>query len=64
MQCPHCEHRWMYKGNSEYYITCPQCHTKTQRETLEKTLLENLYLPPLPPQPEEERHKRRKYKII
>jgi len=30
VKCPNkeCEHEWEYKGNSKFYITCPQCHKK------------------------------------
>jgi ssDNA-binding Zn-finger/Zn-ribbon topoisomerase 1 len=26
MKCPKCKKVWNYKGKSEYYVTCPQCH--------------------------------------
>ena len=26
--CQHCDYRWDYQGESEYYATCPRCHYK------------------------------------
>jgi len=28
VKCNHCTYTWEYKGNSEYYITCPHCRYK------------------------------------
>jgi len=25
-RCPRCNHKWIYKGKSKYYITCPFCY--------------------------------------
>ena len=32
IKCHHCEHEWEYKGNSDYYATCPNCHYKVNIE--------------------------------
>jgi len=26
--CPKCNHKWEYKGDSDYYLTCPRCYNK------------------------------------
>jgi DNA-directed RNA polymerase subunit RPC12/RpoP len=28
VNCRHCGYTWQYKGNSEYYCTCPRCLSK------------------------------------
>jgi len=28
VECYHCGHRWVYKGRSKIYVTCPQCLRK------------------------------------
>ena len=28
LKCNHCNHEWNYKGNSDYYVTCPRCYKK------------------------------------
>lgn len=25
INCKRCGHRWTYKGNSVYYVSCPRC---------------------------------------
>ena len=32
MKCKYCKHQWDYKGNSEYYVTCPRCYNKIKIE--------------------------------
>ena len=32
MKCHRCKHEWEYKGSSDFYITCPNCYSKTKRE--------------------------------
>jgi hypothetical protein len=26
--CQRCNHIWNYKGEKEYYVSCPNCYTK------------------------------------
>lgn len=28
LRCLKCKHRWNYKGDSNYYVTCPRCYNK------------------------------------
>lgn len=28
VKCNKCFHEWEYKGDSQYYVTCPYCYTK------------------------------------
>ena len=30
--CHNCGHEWNYKGNSEFYATCPSCYYKVNLE--------------------------------
>jgi len=30
LECPRCGHTWKYRGKSEYYTSCPKCHTKVK----------------------------------
>jgi len=32
--CHHCQYRWDYRGESEYYATCPRCYYKVKVPTL------------------------------
>jgi len=25
IKCNHCKYEWEYKGESKYYVTCPNC---------------------------------------
>jgi len=25
MKCQNCKYEWEYKGQSDYYVTCPRC---------------------------------------
>lgn len=29
---PQCRHKWIYKGKSKFYVTCPVCYNKVKRE--------------------------------
>lgn len=31
-KCKNCGYEWEYKGNSEYYATCPRCLYKVRLE--------------------------------
>ncbi len=35
LTCPKCKHTWEYTGDSKYYVTCPRCYTKINRQKLE-----------------------------
>lgn len=35
IKCPNlrCRHKWIYKGKSKFYATCPQCYNKVRLPT-------------------------------
>lgn len=36
IKCYKCKHEWDYKGNSKFYLTCPQCYGKISLQKLKK----------------------------
>jgi len=36
VRCYKCGYRWLYKGKSKYYLTCPRCYTKLSLKKLSK----------------------------
>ena len=30
LKCQKCKKEWTYKGNNEYYATCPDCHSSVK----------------------------------
>jgi Zn finger protein HypA/HybF involved in hydrogenase expression len=30
LRCKRCGHRWTYRGNNEYWASCPHCYTKVK----------------------------------
>ena len=33
MICPKCGYEWMFKGDSEYYASCPRCRKNINLKT-------------------------------
>ena len=36
--CKKCKKVWDYKGNSEYYVTCPKCYNKVNLKSQPKEI--------------------------
>lgn len=34
VKCKRCSKEWNYKGNQEYYVTCPRCYNKVNIQKL------------------------------
>ena len=30
LRCQRCKHEWKYMGKSEWYTSCPKCHTSVK----------------------------------
>lgn len=33
-----CKHKWTYKGNQKFYLTCPSCYSKLSIKKLKEIL--------------------------
>ncbi len=36
IRCTKCNHKWYYKGKSNYYVTCPHCYRKINLKSIEQ----------------------------
>jgi hypothetical protein len=32
LECQHCKYRWLYKGRSQYRVSCPRCRYAVRLE--------------------------------